>query len=322
VVLGDNGTITNHDSGALQQVVTGDPLLGGSDTISTGGGDDIVAGGAQGDTILAGAGNDVVFGDGGRVTVSEDGTRLDIVSIDVLFGGDDTLDGGAGNDVIVGGQGNDLLFGSLAEDLVFGSNAAVTLVNGLATSIFSDVQDLVTESLFALFNALPEEEQALLLDFFERLEDPSPLLDPIDQPDPLLDEDLFRKLFALGAQARALLAGGEFHAVFRSDVISEPEAPSRAPLLEPDEAAAPPPPQAGSEIVHLAGLRFVTLEAVLSALAADARALADGGAGRVEIVALMMGLAGLQSVRPQAAGRVLAARLRVRMRALVQRLRA
>jgi hypothetical protein len=215
-----------------------------------------------------------------------------------LSGGDDTLDGGTGNDVIIGGQGNDLLYGSLSEDLVFGSNAAVTLVNGLVTSIFSDVQDLVTESLFALFNALPVDEQALLLDFFERLEEVSALLDAIDQPDPLLDVDLFRKLFALGAQARALLAEREFQALFRSDVVSEPEAPAHAPLLESGDAPAPAP-VAGAEVVLQAGLRFVTLEEVLSALLAGPQSGSDAAGGlRDDLLALLVGLAGLRALRP------------------------
>ncbi len=213
------------------------------------------------------AGNDVLFGDGGQVTVSAGGTQLDIVSTDVLFGGDDTLDGGTGNDVIVGGQGNDLLYGSLSEDLVFGSNAAVTLVNGLVTSIFSDVQDLVTESLFALFNALPDEDQALLLDFFERLEEVSALLDAIDQPDPLLDVDLFRKLFALGAQARALLADWmNSRPCSSSDVVSEPEAPAHARLLDRDEAENGAGPDAGAPIVEADGGRCRSQPPALSAL--------------------------------------------------------
>jgi hypothetical protein len=303
VVLGDNGSIVNDGSGALRQVVTGDPLLGGSDTISTGGGNDIAAGGAQGDVVNGGAGNDVLFGDGGRVTVSAGGTRLDIVSVDVQFGGDDTLDGGTGNDVLIGGQGNDLLYGSLSEDLLFGSNAAVTLVNGLVTSIFSDLQDLVTEALFKLYNALPGEDQPLLQDVLQRLDEVSALLDPMDPSDPLLDVNLFRKLFALGAQARTLLAGGEFQALFASDVVSEPEAPAHAPLLESGDAEAELlPAQAAAEGVVLAGLQVAALEELLAALAADDLPADLALALRGEWGAFLLGLACMVGVRPLPAG--------------------
>ncbi|MBL8339338.1 MAG: hypothetical protein JNM97_21395, partial [Rhodoferax sp.] len=220
------------------------------------------------------------------------------VSIDVVSGGDDTLDGGTGNDVIIGGQGNDLLIGSLSEDLVFGSNAAVTLVNGLVTSIFSETQDLVTEALYALFNALPTEDQALLMDFFERLqEQASTLLDPIDQPDPLQDVQLFRKLFALGAQARALLASGEFAALFQSDAISEPETPAHAPMQQSGESEQTPAPQADATVVLLAALDADSVEAVLFALA---EAAADAGLPPLTLAdaaALLLGLAVLRSVR-------------------------
>ena len=111
-------------------VITGDPLLGGNDFISTGDGTDIAMGGAFNDMVTSTGGNDILFGDGGLVTFSAGGTRLYILSVDVQFGGDDTLNGGTGNDILIGGAGRDLLYGNLSEDLLFGDNAAVTLHNG------------------------------------------------------------------------------------------------------------------------------------------------------------------------------------------------
>ena len=323
VVLGDNGNIVISSGGALLEVASGNPVLGGSDTISTGGGNDVAIGGAQGDTVNGGAGNDVVIGDGGQVTYSNGGTRLDVLSLDVVFGGDDVLDGGAGNDILVGGQGNDRLYGSLSEDLVFGSNAAVTLVDGLATSISSDVQDLVTEALFALFNALPGDDVALadgLLDLLARLEASSDLLDPIDQPDPLLDAELFRKLFSLGAQERSRLSGGLFQPFFVSDVVTLPEAPAHAPLLESAEPEALSGPDAAAAVVQAEQVVDMR-DAVLGVLAAGLPDAQDAPGLAGDTLAVTLGLAGLHAVRPPWAGRRCGVVTRRLLRALAGSLR-
>ncbi|MBV5331502.1 hypothetical protein JZU69_03745, partial [bacterium] len=81
-------------------------------------------GGAQGDILLSAGGNDIVFGDFGMVSYSGGGTVVRIASLDILQGGDDTLNAGAGNDILIGGQGRDLLYGTLTEDLLFGSYAS------------------------------------------------------------------------------------------------------------------------------------------------------------------------------------------------------
>ncbi len=297
VVIGDNGTIVNDAGGALQQVVSGDPLLGGSDTISTGGANDVAIGGAQGDTVTSGGGNDVLFGDGGQVTFSNGGTRLDVVSVDVQFGGNDTLDGGADNDILIGGQGNDLLFGSLSEDLVFGSNAAVTLVDGLARSITSDVQDLVTETLFALFDALPregEEPKALPFQVEALPELPEVLAH--------LDPALFRKLFNLGALSRHLLDGAPFNEVFKSDVVTLPEAPTHTLILEPGEGAESTEPAAADAAVQADTRQDA--EPDLPVAPTDAESvlaeMLPGGTG--DMLAVSMGMAGLLAVRPPQPG--------------------
>ncbi|HEY6967049.1 MAG TPA: calcium-binding protein, partial [Burkholderiales bacterium] len=198
VVLGDNGTVTNDVTGALVEVITGDPVLGGNDTISTGAGNDIAMGGAGNDTVLSGAGNDILFGDGGSVTISAGGTNLLIQSVDVNFGGNDTLNGGAGLDILIGGQGDDLLFGTLDEDLLFGSAASITLEGGIVTAIETDTADLVSESLFGGFNALKKkifgEEE-----FLDRL---GAMIDRLEGGFALnsaFDPELFRKLLNLSA---------------------------------------------------------------------------------------------------------------------------
>jgi len=202
IVLGDNGTATFDPSGAPLLVYTGDPLLGGNDTISTGDGNDIAMGGAFNDIVLSAGGNDILFGDGGLVSFSAGGTQLYIISLDPLIGGNDILNGGTGNDILIGGAGSDLLYGNLSEDLLFGDNAAVTLKNGKVTNIQADFNDLITKSLFDEFNFTPEggEEESLPPGVTAALGAPG----EDGLPNGLLDSELFRRLF--GSSLAALQA--------------------------------------------------------------------------------------------------------------------
>ena len=152
-VLGDGGSVLFDATGLVVQATTGDPNLGGDDSLALGDGDDVGLGGAGNDDIRGEGGRDTLAGDGARVTQSSDGRRMNVLSIDVTRGGADRLDGGSGIDVLVGGQGRDLLVGSLAEDLLFGSNAAVTVFDGLAESIQADMHDLGTRTLFGLYGS-------------------------------------------------------------------------------------------------------------------------------------------------------------------------
>ena len=93
MVIGDNGEITNDAAGVVLEVITGDPLLGGNDQISTEGGKDLAIGGWADDTISGGDDNDILAGDGLVVTFLA-GSVSKIMSIDVLIGGNDHLDGG------------------------------------------------------------------------------------------------------------------------------------------------------------------------------------------------------------------------------------
>jgi Ca2+-binding RTX toxin-like protein len=190
IVIGDNGTIVNNPDGTLREASTGDPLLGGDDTIATGDGTDIAFGGAGNDTVTSAGGDDFLFGDGGRVTVN--GNQVVITSIDVAFGGDDTLDGGAGLDILVGGQGRDLLFGSFSEDLLFGSFAAIILTDGIVSKIVTDLNDFISKALFSSFNALPDSG-AGTVDALRSLL--GLLLAESQFQNALLDAAMFQKLF-------------------------------------------------------------------------------------------------------------------------------
>lgn len=159
-------------------------------------------GGAVDDILTSAAGNDILIGDGGSVTYTVGGSNIQILSVDVAFGGNDILDGGAGNDILMGGQGADLLYGTLSEDLLFGSNASVTLSNGIVTSIQSDMQDLVTEAMFEQFaSGKGKGTKTVAVPW----RDPSGYLVAVSnelsartQEQSLLADDVFRNMFSLG----------------------------------------------------------------------------------------------------------------------------
>jgi len=202
IVFGDNATITNNPDGSVQVAVSGDPLLGGNDTISTGDGNDLAAGGAGADTVTSAGGNDILFGDGGQVTYGAGGQLQQIVSVDENFGGSDLIDGGAGNDVLIGGQGSDQMAGNLTEDLLFGGNAAVVIAGGFVQSIESDMQDLVTAALYESFNALggSDDQDGTTVVTLQSLPGnvviiPGVLPGAAPKLVPLLDASVFRKLF-------------------------------------------------------------------------------------------------------------------------------
>jgi Ca2+-binding RTX toxin-like protein len=295
VVLGDNGTVVNDGAGNLFQVITGDPVLGGDDVLSTGDGTDVAMGGAFNDTVVSGAGNDILFGDGGSVTYPG-GTNLVIESVDPDFGGNDVIDGGAGNDIVIGGQGTDLLYGSFSEDLLFGGNAAVTMSGGIVTTIETDMQDLAGEALFKLFNALPGDEDD---DEATGERDPLPgyaayidgLPEEITVRDALLDPDLFEKVFNLsgsaGAAALAHASALQDQYTFTFATLQEPPAPggdADSVLIEVAAAAG----GGHSPLAALGALR----------IAAQAGAIAEPGRSG-EALAAAMGIAGLQAARQE-----------------------
>lgn len=254
VVTGDNGTVVNDANGILQQVYTGDPQLGGNDTISTGDGNDVAMGGAGSDTVLSDGGFDILFGDGGSVTYGP-GTQIYILSLDPQFGGDDVIDGGAGTDIVVGGQGNDLMYGSLDEDLLFGSNVAVTLVDGLVRRIEVDTHDLVTESLFKSFDALDDDEAvAIYYEFqFDGVDDDDAAPAVLQLPHPLLNVTGFEALFDLAVDffGDALYDVSAFRVVFDSGVVTVIRAAIRDAAIEGTEVpgvpdANPEPPAAAA----------------------------------------------------------------------------
>ena len=244
VVLGDSGVIVVDALGALVSIATGDPVLGGNDVIDTGAGNDVAMGGAGNDTVLGGAGNDILFGDGGQVTYSPDGRTVDILSLDTTLGGSDIVDGGLGNDVLIGGQGVDNIYGTLSSDLIFGNNAAVRLLSGLVVRMEADVHDLVTATMFGMFDALPDRLEVAAVAFqdlwlvFPLGEDGKVVL---LQGDDLLDITVFENIFALSIHGRSQGIEGSdvFQNLFQLGSAVVPAEQQHSGSMEPQEGDAP-----------------------------------------------------------------------------------
>jgi Ca2+-binding RTX toxin-like protein len=187
-------------------------------------------GGALGDVLISADGNDILFGDFGMVAYSAGSTVVNIVSLDIRYGGDDTLNGGAGNDILIGGQGRDLLYGTLSEDLLFGSYAALTLTNGIVSRIFFDMNDFMSQIMLGQFKASlgdrDDEDTALamLADWTTFLDRVAEQLSHSSHAGSLLDILAFRNIFALEVfeQARHLSTGSLFDVVSISRTVSLP----------------------------------------------------------------------------------------------------
>jgi mucin-19 len=264
IVFGDNGIVVFDANGALDYALTGDPLLGGNDTLVAGDGMTIAFGGAGGDLLSSGGGNDILFGDGGRVIRSSSGNVFSIVSMDVLLGGNDILVGGAGNDILIGGQGDDLTYGTQAEDLIFGGAAAVILSGGKVQSMESDLQDLATHEQYAAFNAVPGAvgtgDDAVALALEQGLPGKvvnvqgAQRMETLRADEPLLDVNVFRKLFRSDTltQMRTLLHVEDSVSADASTEVEPAAEPQNAPdQIQPDASV----PQQTSAVGSVSKIR-------------------------------------------------------------------
>ncbi|PML75492.1 calcium-binding protein [Enterovibrio norvegicus] len=136
LVLNDVETNIPSSSVSIEvEQITGDPTIGGNDSLYGYDGDDRLYGEGGDDSLIGGDGNDVLSGGEGDDRMwGEDGD--DLIhggnGDDRLFGqnGDDTLEGGAGDDELRGGRGNDTLDGGDGDDLIFGQDGDDTIVAG------------------------------------------------------------------------------------------------------------------------------------------------------------------------------------------------
>ena len=171
-ILGDNGNVTFTTSGVITFAFTTDWLLGGDDTIHSGGGNDYIFGGTGNDWIDAGAGDDTVVGDQGSyslvdalidyghphgITLYESGVNVydslgrviylpAIEGNDTIYGedgndliysegGDDYVDGGNGDDTVYGGTGDDVIHGGYGNDLLLGGPGGDYLDGGPGSNV-------------------------------------------------------------------------------------------------------------------------------------------------------------------------------------------
>ncbi|OEF50428.1 RTX toxin [Enterovibrio norvegicus] len=136
LVLNDVETNISSSSVSIEvEQTTGDPTIGGNDSLYGYDGDDRLYGEGGDDSLIGGDGNDVLSGGEGDDRMwGEDGD--DLIhggnGDDRLFGqnGNDTLEGGVGDDELRGGRGNDTLSGGDGDDLIFGQAGDDTIIAG------------------------------------------------------------------------------------------------------------------------------------------------------------------------------------------------
>ena len=127
VMLGDIGYILSDLTGRYTEAATGDPTLGGSDSLVGGDNRDILFGGVAGDTVDGAAGDDLLVGDAGKVTRTP--TTIILETTDFFVGGIDTITGGPGLDRIIAGFAGDNIYGNLADDVIVGEYARYTFTS-------------------------------------------------------------------------------------------------------------------------------------------------------------------------------------------------
>jgi Ca2+-binding RTX toxin-like protein len=142
-VIVDLGTGTGGSSDAAGDVLISIENLGGStfdDTLTGnaganllngGGGSDILDGAAGADTLYGGNGDDTIDGGDGNDALNGGGGGI----FGGIFGGIDTLNGGAGNDALNGGVGADAINGGAGVDIADYNGSADGVTVNLTTNI-------------------------------------------------------------------------------------------------------------------------------------------------------------------------------------------
>ena len=138
IALGDAGRANYGPTAQLLEVFSKSPFTGTGDTISLAAGNDIVIAGAGNDTVSTGSGNNAVFGDNARVTFDSSGVSNLLQSLDIQYGGHDTVTAGPGNDTVIGGVGRDAVTIPRGRNLVVGDNGRIDLSGGIVTQLQSN----------------------------------------------------------------------------------------------------------------------------------------------------------------------------------------
>jgi large repetitive protein len=131
--------------------------VGGNDSLYNNG-EGVMIGGMGNDQAESGAGRNVMFGDNGRVVFINDRWNL-IETIDIAFGGDDTLIAGAAANYMLGGPGSDVFHGNLSKDVMVGDYGAIYIApeTGQANNVTrfgmgGNRPDLITRTLENLYS--------------------------------------------------------------------------------------------------------------------------------------------------------------------------
>lgn len=131
-ILGDNGVVVRADgSPEANDIMTTDPLHGGSDTIEGNLGADLILGGSGGtdlpgtglgDIISGNEGDDLILGDNGYIYRDASDVVESFESREPLSGGQDTIYGNADDDIAFGGTISDTISGGSGHDILLGDH--------------------------------------------------------------------------------------------------------------------------------------------------------------------------------------------------------
>ncbi len=109
--------------------------VNGADYLDGGDGADDLVGGGRNDDLFGGLGDDRLWGDGGAVATTSAGF------VQVLYQGDDHLDGEEGNDYLQGEGGADDLFGGIGNDILVGDDDETRLAGASHGTDYLDGED-------------------------------------------------------------------------------------------------------------------------------------------------------------------------------------
>ncbi|MFT7691453.1 MAG: Ca2+-binding RTX toxin-like protein, partial [Candidatus Latescibacterota bacterium] len=133
-IIGDNGRASFDLDGffaTLDRVETIAPQHGGgNDTITGSAGNNVVLGGLGDDHIEFADGVNAILGDNGQVEFVVDAV-VEISSIDVELGGDDTIAVQAGINVVIGGLGSDTIAALAGRNVIFADHARANFAGGV-----------------------------------------------------------------------------------------------------------------------------------------------------------------------------------------------
>ncbi|MEZ6122879.1 MAG: calcium-binding protein [Planctomycetaceae bacterium] len=142
LIVGDNGQAIFSSAGILTSLVAIDTTFGGDDVISSGSGDDIVIAGSGADSVTITGGDNLVLGDNGMASFATTGQLLELISQNLVDGGNDVISTGSGNDTVVAGTGADTVTSTGGNNHVLGDSGRITVdLTGILRAV-SSIDDI------------------------------------------------------------------------------------------------------------------------------------------------------------------------------------